>query len=65
MSNPRCRHCGEPIGVYEPLVVVTDGIARTSSRAGEPAISTRPGEYYHLACHARHQERPPPEAEEG
>ncbi len=49
--GPVCLLCGEPIGVYEPLVVIERGRARTSSRAAEPALSSAPGEYRHLACH--------------
>ena len=52
---PRCRRCGEPIGVYEPLVVVVDGAARLTSRAAEPAVSTAPGEHYHFECHGHSQ----------
>jgi hypothetical protein len=49
--GPRCSRCGEPIGVYEPLVVIERGRARRTSRAAEPEIATAPGEYRHLACH--------------
>ncbi len=47
----RCDHCGEVIGVYEPLVRVLDGRAYESSRASEPACSGRGGEHYHRACY--------------
>jgi hypothetical protein len=30
---PRCRHCGEPIGVYEPLIALVEGRAHETSRA--------------------------------
>ena len=65
MSAPRCLRCGEPIGVYEPLVVVIEGTPRTTSRAAEPAIAAAPGEHYHLACHAPHHGRRAAEAEKG
>jgi hypothetical protein len=65
VSAPRCLRCGEPIGVYEPLVVVVEGTARTTSRAAEPAIAAGPGEHYHLVCHARRHGRRAAEAEEG
>jgi hypothetical protein len=51
MPGSECRCCGEPIGVYEPLVAIERGRARMTSRAAEPAISATPGEYRHLACH--------------
>jgi hypothetical protein len=46
----RCRHCGEVIGVYEPLITVTGGHAVTSSRALDPELTDRNGEHYHRAC---------------
>lgn len=49
----RCDHCGEVIGVYEPLVSLLDGCAYESSRALEPASSDQGGEYYHRACYER------------
>jgi hypothetical protein len=49
---PRCPHCGEVIGVYEPLVVVIDGVPRETSRAAEPEVSATAGRaIYHSACH--------------
>jgi hypothetical protein len=47
----RCRHCGEVIGVYEPLIVLIDGAARQSSLAAEPESHLAPGEHYHAACY--------------
>jgi hypothetical protein len=49
----RCRHCGEVIGVYEPLVRVSGGHVSESSRALEPGASAREGERYHSACYER------------
>lgn len=46
-----CDYCGEAIGVYEPVVVVVDGIARESSRAAEPWIGTPPARLFHRTCH--------------
>jgi hypothetical protein len=46
-----CDHCAEVIGVYEPVVLVTDGKARETSRAAEPAVGAERGERYHLACY--------------
>ena len=47
----RCDHCGDVIGVYEPMVRLVDGRAYESSRALEPACPTRRGEHYHRACY--------------
>lgn len=54
----RCRHCGEVIGVYEPLITLTDGRAVESSRALDPALSDR-AENYHRACFERRGAVPP------
>jgi hypothetical protein len=51
MSGPlHCRHCGEVIGVYEPLIVLSDGRAVESSRALDPHLCDEDAEYYHRAC---------------
>lgn len=46
----RCRHCGEVIGVYEPLVSVKDDRVVETSRAVDPNLSDREAEHYHRAC---------------
>ncbi len=56
----RCDHCGDVIGVYEPLVRVLDGRAYESSRAREPACPTGGGEHYHRACYEGLSEDQPP-----
>ncbi len=49
---PTCLHCGDVIGVYEPLVHVgEDGIARTSSYAAEPGLARESGARYHHVCY--------------
>ncbi|MGO9489019.1 MAG: hypothetical protein ACLQBB_08360 [Solirubrobacteraceae bacterium] len=46
---PRCRVCGDPIGMYEPLVVLAEGETRETSRLEEPG--GRPaGDLYHRSC---------------
>jgi hypothetical protein len=55
----RCHHCGEVIGVYEPLVGVLDGQAYETSRALEPSCADRGGELYHRACYERLREDQP------
>jgi hypothetical protein len=49
---PRCRHCGEPMGVYEPVVHVVQGRPIKTSRAAEPTLSTDPSAViYHFLCY--------------
>jgi hypothetical protein len=50
-STPRCHHCNDVIGVYEPMVLVGDGRPRCTSRADEPQI-TGNDECYHDRCYA-------------
>jgi hypothetical protein len=52
----RCEHCGDVIGVYEPLVVRSHGEARESSRAAEPDLPAD-GHYFHGACYAEVKQR--------
>jgi hypothetical protein len=47
----RCGHCGEVIGIYEPLVLAHEGLVRTTSVAGEPRIGAEPGQRFHRACY--------------
>ena len=56
MSEPmRCRRCGDVIGYYEPLVVLEQGQARTTSAAAEPQLSEVQGKRFHPACYAEAQ----------
>lgn len=50
---PRCSHCGEVIGVYEPLVVLVQGQARETSRLLEPLVGSHADVQYHRACFDR------------
>lgn len=53
-SPLRCEHCGDVIGVYEPLVELNDGTARETSRAAEPRLAHSPrGSHYHADCFER------------
>ena len=58
-SRLRCHHCEDVIGVYEPMIVLTDGQARNTSRAAEPDERGFRGECYHRACftqvHGEHE----------
>jgi hypothetical protein len=48
----RCAHCGDVIGMYEPLVVIEDGAARQTSCAAEPPLlAGAHGDCYHRDCH--------------
>jgi hypothetical protein len=47
----KCEACDEVIGVYEPVVVVTDDEIRETSRAAEPTIGSWPGARYHRGCY--------------
>jgi hypothetical protein len=49
--TPRCRHCGDVIGVYESMIVRTGGRARPTSRAVEREAGEHMGECYHYACY--------------
>lgn len=51
----RCAHCGEVIGVYEPLVVIEDSRVRRTSYAAEPHLADRHGPRYHHACYTAGQ----------
>lgn len=47
----RCQHCDDVIGAYEPMIVVTNGEARHTSRAAEKDTAAPVGECYHHACY--------------
>jgi len=55
----RCQHCGDVIGVYEPLVVRLHGDTRETSRAAEPGLAAGHGEQFHAACYAARQSDEP------
>jgi hypothetical protein len=46
---PRCKHCGDVIGAYEPMVVIDAGRPRGTSRAAEDGALLE--ESYHEACY--------------
>ncbi len=49
-----CVHCGEVIGVYEPMIVVVDGAARETSQAAETDLAQIAGAfYYHRVCYGK------------
>ncbi len=52
METFRCKRCGDVIGVYEPLTVCAERLARVTSRAAEPDMKASGGTHYHRACYA-------------
>jgi len=44
----KCWHCGDVIGVYEPMIVLAEGEPRKTSRLREPDAV---GDRYHDACY--------------
>ena len=57
----RCEACGDVIGVYEPLVHVSGGLAWHTSRAAEPSIDVAAGRRYHVACYEALADQPNPD----
>jgi hypothetical protein len=48
--HPRCRYCGDVIGVYEPLVVRTDAGNRQTSLAADPELFATDAACFHRYC---------------
>ena len=48
----RCVHCGDVIGVYEPLVAYAGGLPRETSRAADPDVALEGADLYHRECFA-------------
>jgi hypothetical protein len=46
-----CEKCGDVIGMYEPVIVVVDGVARRTSQAAELTLASEPGKHYHRGCY--------------
>jgi hypothetical protein len=47
-----CASCGEVIGVYEPMIVVVDGLARETSQAAEQEwAEVSEAVHYHRGCY--------------
>jgi hypothetical protein len=52
----RCDLCGEPLGVYEPLVEVDGERVRRTSRAASPELKCGQGvSCYHAHCFEERQ----------
>ncbi len=53
-----CAHCGDRIGVYEPVVVIAGEGHRTTSLANEPQLSEHAGVILmHETCAAAAERR--------
>jgi len=50
MSKIRCRLCGDVIGVYEPMVVVANGVSRRTSIAVETVPEITQRNCFHPVC---------------
>ena len=46
----RCTHCGDVIGVSEPLIVNVGAEVRETSRAADPEVPVPRAEHYHRDC---------------
>jgi hypothetical protein len=47
----RCRHCGDLIGVYEPLIMLADGRAQETSRLAHPHPLSAAELCFHRGCY--------------
>ncbi len=50
MADVHCEICGEPIGVYEPVVVGEGPAVRQSSLAREPSLAETEVPVAHRSC---------------
>jgi hypothetical protein len=55
----RCVHCGDVIGVYEPLIALAEGRAHETSLAAEASSAHHGTDCYHRACYDAHRHTPP------
>lgn len=46
-----CHHCGDVIGVYEPLVLETASGRHDTSLAADPGVLQNDHPGYHQACY--------------
>jgi len=60
-ERPTCRHCGDVIGSYEPMIVVSDDQVYATSILAARGDETLPCHHYHEACYTQ---LPKPGAEE-
>ena len=56
-SNPlTCAHCGDVIGVYEPLILTGDGEIHETSLAAQRDVALARGAHYHRGCYAAREQ---------
>ena len=53
LPRPRCRHCEDVIGVYEPMVLETHLGRTDTSLAAEPWLYESDEPCFHRACYAQ------------
>ena len=51
----RCRHCGDVIGVYEPMVVISRGVPVRTSGAAPKDGAMLAGDSFHSRCFAERE----------
>jgi hypothetical protein len=49
-QTPRCRHCEEVIGMYEPVVTLVEGTPLRTSRLAAPAGQLASWPCFHSDC---------------
>ncbi len=54
----RCAHCGDVIGIYEPLVAIDDGGVRETSCAAEADLTPLDGTHLHRTCYPSWRDAP-------
>ena len=54
-SVPRCALCGEPLGIYEPLVELDGEKIIRTSRAARPDLPCVADSSFHARCFEEHQ----------
>jgi hypothetical protein len=57
-GRPRCCRCGDVIGVYEPMILLSEGRPRSTSRLAEQHLHGPLNECYHDACYSHGQDEP-------
>jgi hypothetical protein len=53
LPRPRCRHCQDVIGAYEPMVLVTRSGRSETSLAAEPWLYETDQSCFHRGCYAQ------------
>ena len=57
LPRPRCLHCADVIGAYEPMVLETPHGPRQTSLAAEPDLYGSAARCFHRACYQQAEER--------